>query len=247
MTRATAICMMISAIVLTGCGFHHPMPLKAAFDRVAFGQPLPAEFDRPIDAEHPDSAHLRGAYVEHEWANDTGAEEWALFLLDDNQRVIAKRYHARGQEIDWAILQYKSIDAGEWAVAGTCIDPADEIGSLRGICANLQLDKSGLPAIEGGAVQFEPSLPVRLLTTDELLNELAGSGQSLQSLPSWGFARTIRLDSQWPLHDSTRWKAKREHDGTVTLDVENRTDVSLASATAAGYAYIITHGGELPC
>lgn len=239
-------CLLLLTISLTGCGFHHDMPVRKAFDRVQFGEPLPAELNQPIDATHPDNAHLRGVSAEHEWEHSTGAREWALFLLDDDQRVIAKRYQVRGEEATMPTLQFKRLDASEWHISRDCIEVPDEISAVKSACDRLQFEGTDLPLGEMDLMRFDPAPREGPIAADELLSSLAASRRLFDELPPWAFNKSQRLECQWPAHGQARWSAQRDKNGAVKLRVENRIDVSLASWAAAGYAYIFTHGGELP-
>lgn len=241
---STAAC--VCGIVMAGCGFHHPMPVQGAYDRVALGHVMPNDLKLPSDARKTQQNELSGMFLNHEWEHDTGAGEWAAFLTDQAGRVIAKRCQTRGEEGTLPTMQFKRIDSCVWQIQPELIDSKNPADSLRSVCARLSFEKTGLPQGEYDMMRLAPSPEGRDVDANELIDAFERLGISLNEMPFGRYSTTAYTHGTWPFHEKTTRGIRLRSDGSVELTVEHRIDVSLLSWAAAGYAHAATHGGELP-
>jgi len=229
------LALLVLVLSLTGCGFYHHLPMRAEYDKLTIGQPIPDDCKIPTCT----TIHKDGVYAAtwwNEWGNGTGTGEWIAVACDEQGLVIAKRYQVRGEELQVLADHYMRIDRSEWVMR----IPSDQRTGedLRLICAKLSFTNLGIAsahALYWDTQRFGDIPSAAEIDPWEMISAMEHDGALARRE---AFSRTSRSNTG-PIFVSNIWKASHRDGDLLALSVEQRNDVSVSAATAYAYAQFL--------
>jgi hypothetical protein len=235
--------LILCILFLASCssGFRHDLPVRESYVRVELGDQVPACIELTEQADLADGYLLAGVAAEHEWKYSTGANEWALYLLDAEGAVVAKCYQVDGEEVTLLPFHIRRISEADWSwvirpgATDRCVEARDIFARLRYETFGWSVGSYDLEAMSDDGVGPISAEPVLALAQQE--------GAWIQD--RFDFKKKVEFDRDAPvLERSVRYRLVSE--GAIASMAEQRLLLfSGTQWTAMGWTQAI-RDGELP-
>lgn len=200
------------------------------YQEAVFGQPIPDAARLPADVKVSRSGTI-AAYTRSSPEPKTGirrisTSEGATFLLDDNERVIAKRFGRGSNGVDLGTLSFHDFGVDYWHFASDAL----AMESVSG--------KEPLATVLRAAEQrFHPDSKSKNTDFDHVVEILSGIKE-----PTWNGNPVVRRTLHCFVGAGTNFTERRAHrdgSGSIELYRYNRKQASILGWTLWGWIAIL--------